>query len=79
MQKSIFTKRYKKFILKLKAARVEAGFKQGDVAKKLKIAQSVLSRMETGERRVDVVELQEFCKLYKKPYDYFLDLDTKKS
>ena len=72
MKKTIATKEYAAFIKKLKAARREAGLKQTDVAKKLKRPQSYISRVESGEYRVDVIELKRFAELYGKEIEYFL-------
>jgi transcriptional regulator with XRE-family HTH domain len=36
--------------------------------------QSFVSKIESGERRVDVVELRELATLYRRPLDFFLDL-----
>ena len=72
MSKSIYSKEYKNTIKKLKEARLEIGLKQEDVAKKLKKPQSFVSKVERGERRLDVVELEAFAKLYKKSLDFFL-------
>ncbi|MBI4430969.1 MAG: helix-turn-helix transcriptional regulator [Candidatus Omnitrophica bacterium] len=69
---SIWSKEYKVFLHKLKKARVESDFTQVAVAKKLKKEQSYVSKCESGERRVDVVELKEFAHLYRKPLSYFL-------
>jgi len=72
MTKSIYSKEYKNVIERLKKARLEAVLKQEDVAKKLKKPQSYISKIERGERRVDVVELELFAKLYKKEIKWFL-------
>ena len=63
--------KYQKFLEKLKEARLEAGLTQVEVGKKLKQPQAYVSKIERGERRVDVVELGEFAKLYAKSLDYF--------
>ena len=31
-----------------------------------------ISKIEAGQRRIDVIQLKEFAKAYKKPLDYFL-------
>jgi len=72
MEKTIATKEYANFIEKLRKARLDAGLKQIDVAKRLKRPQSYISRMESGEYRVDVLELKRFAKIYGKDLDYFL-------
>ncbi len=72
MNKSIHTKEYAKFVEKLKQARIEADFTQVQVAKKLKRPQSHVSNIETGQQRVDVIELKRFAKLYKKNINYFI-------
>ena len=69
---SIYSKRYQRFLKRLQSARKAAGLTQVDVAEKLNKPQSYLSKCETGERRVDIVELADFAKLYKKPLEYFL-------
>ncbi len=72
MTKSIYSKEYKNIIKKLKQARFEIGLKQEEVAKKLRKPQSYISKIERGERRIDVAELQEFSKIYKKDINYFI-------
>lgn len=72
MGKSIRTKEYSDFVGKLRKARLEAGLTQVQVAKKLKRPQSYLSKAESGEQRLDVIELKKFAKLYKKEISYFV-------
>jgi len=43
------------------------------VAKKLSRPQSFVSKCESGERRVDAVELQDFARLYRKTLSFFLN------
>ena len=69
---SAFPAEYRKFLKRLKAAREEAGLTQVDVAKRLKKPQSFVSKSESGERRVDPVELRYLAELYGKPFSYFL-------
>lgn len=71
MKKSIHTKEYAYFVERLCKARKEAGLTQVQVAKKLKRPQSYISTIESGQQRVDVVELQKFARIYKKELDYF--------
>jgi transcriptional regulator with XRE-family HTH domain len=56
----------------LKKGRQEAGLTQVEVARKLRRPQSFVSKCESGERRVDFIELQEFARLYQKPLTFFL-------
>jgi len=72
MSKSIYSREYKNTIEKLKKARLEIGLKQEEVAKKLKKPQSYISKIERGERRIDVAELQELAKIYKKDINFFV-------
>ncbi len=72
MGKSIHTKEYKVFVERLKKARLEANLTQVEAAKKLGRPQSHISNIETGQQRVDIVELKRFAKLYDKSVNYFL-------
>ena len=63
---------YRLFVARLKAARNEAGLTQAEVAAQIGKPQSFVSKCESGERRVDVVELQQFAEIYRKPVAYFL-------
>ena len=71
MPRSIYSKDYQAFIRKLREARLSAGLTQVDVAQKLKKPQSYVSKIERGDRRVDIAELKELARHYKKSLDYF--------
>ena len=72
MVDTIRSKEYAIFVEKLQKARLEAGLRQIDVAKKLKRTQSYVSRVEVGEQRLDILELKKFAELYKKDLHYFV-------
>ncbi len=72
MTRSIRTKEYAYFVVRLRKAREEAGLPQVQVAKKLKRPQSHISNIESGQQRVDIVELQIFAKIYNKDIKYFI-------
>lgn len=72
MSKSIYTKEYKETIGRLKQARTFARLSQRAVADKLGKPQSYISKIESGERRLDVVELKKLSEIYKKPVSYFI-------
>ncbi len=72
MPKSIYTKEHRKIIEGLKKTRQEAGLKQTEVAKKLGKPQSYISKIERGERRVDITELKQLAKIYKKDINFFI-------
>lgn len=72
MTRSRQTKEYAYFVGRLRKAREEAGLTQVEVAKKLKRPQSHISNVESGQQRVDVVELQNFAKIYNKDIKYFI-------
>lgn len=72
MPRAIYQEDHKKIVKQLKIARLEAGLDQVDVAKKLGKTQSYISKIESGQRRFDVLQLKEFAKIYKKPLDFFV-------
>ena len=43
-------------------ARIEAGFSQGELARKTGISQPTISDIESGKRRLDLVELLDILK-----------------
>jgi transcriptional regulator with XRE-family HTH domain len=55
MQKSLLTL--------LREVREERGLRQEDVAESLQHPQSFVSKYESGERRLDLLELREVCRV----------------
>lgn len=72
MRKKIYTEKYQAFLSRLREARKEKGLTQTEVASMLSKPQSYVTKCESGERRVDIVELADFASVYEKPLDYFL-------
>jgi transcriptional regulator with XRE-family HTH domain len=66
------TPEYRRFLQKLREARMELEMTQEQVAQKLRVEQSWISKVERGVRRLDVVELARFARLYGKPARYFV-------
>lgn len=63
---------YSVFRNRLRAARRSAGLTQVETAQRLGKPQSYVSKCESGERRVDVVELGAFSRVYGVALSYFL-------
>ncbi|UGT64416.1 helix-turn-helix domain-containing protein [Nocardia asteroides] len=57
MEKSIYSAEYQRLCAILRQLRLEAGLTQVEVARRLDVPQSFVSKYETGERRLDVIEL----------------------
>jgi transcriptional regulator with XRE-family HTH domain len=66
-----YVREYRSFLQRLKQARQDAALTQTQVSKKLSRPQSFVSKCESGERRVDFIELQHLARIYKKPLSYF--------
>lgn len=73
MTKTLYSNDHKKIVEQLKKARKEAGLDQKDVAKLLGKTQSFVSKIEAGQRRIDVIQLKDFAKIYKKSINFFIE------
>lgn len=69
---SAYPHEYKQLLKRLRNARKEAHLTQVEVAKLLNKPQSFVSKIESGERRVDPVELHVLSKLYKRNIAFFV-------
>ena len=61
MEKSIYDSEYKLFLELIYALRMGSGLRQSDLAELIGEPQSFVSKIENGERRIDVVELKRIC------------------
>ena len=58
MEKTIYTHEYEVLLRLLREARTRAGILQTDLAQRLGQRQSFVSKVECGERRIDLIELR---------------------
>ena len=62
--KTIYDPRYEKLIGMLRERRRELGLTQEEVSRVLRVSRTWVSKIETRERRMDVLELIRLAKLY---------------
>ena len=72
MNKSIYSNESKYLVEQLKQARRETGFNQKKVAKLICVSQSYISKVESGQIRIDVIQLKHLAKVYGKSIGFFL-------
>lgn len=61
VKKKIRLDQQKKLLVLLRAIRVDAGLTQSELASRLTRDQTFVSKYESGERRLDILELREVC------------------
>lgn len=62
MGKNIFTPNQEKLQILLRQIRRNAALSQAELARRLDVPQSFVSKYESGERRLDLIELHNICK-----------------
>lgn len=73
MDERDYQKKYGRFLERLREARKLAGLTQSEAAQAFGKPQSFISKCESGERRVDIVEISVFARLYRvKDLSFFL-------
>lgn len=70
-----YQRAYQAFLKRLVNARHDAGYLQEEVATRLGKPHSFISKCELGERRLDIIELQQIAKIYGKTINYFMGED----
>lgn len=63
MGKTIHSPEYERLLARLRELREAAGLRQVDLAGQLGRPQSFVSKYETGERRLDLIELRDICRV----------------
>lgn len=61
MKKSLANKKQNQYLALLREIRTEHSLRQKDVADRLGQPQSFVSKYESGERRLDLLELEQVC------------------
>lgn len=61
MEKSTFTSEYAAFVRALRDARKSSGVTQVELAERMGTTQSIVSKWERGELRLDIIQLRQFC------------------
>lgn len=73
-RKTIYSTRSKLLAKWLVDKRKEAGLSQRELAEKLGVVRSYVSRTEQGERRVDIIELVDYCKVLNADLHEFVEI-----
>jgi transcriptional regulator with XRE-family HTH domain len=63
MKKRIYLAQRGRLVSLLREMRVEAGLTQVDLATRIEKDQAYVSRYESGQRRLDVLEVREICQV----------------
>ena len=63
MKKNIRLDQQKRLLVLLRGIRVDAGLTQSELASRLSRDQTFVSKYESGERRLDILEIREVCQV----------------
>jgi transcriptional regulator with XRE-family HTH domain len=61
MKKKVYIAQRGRLVSLLREMRVEAGLTQTDLAARIEREQTFVSRYESGQRRLDILEVREIC------------------
>lgn len=73
VKKTLHSKEYKILLQLLYQVRISANLTQQEFADMLDVPQSFISKIENGERRLDVVELWEICNVLEIDFTQFIN------
>ncbi len=63
MEKTIYSREYAVVVRLLRKARERAGITQVELAKRIGLTQSQVSKIERGESRLDLVQVRTVCRV----------------
>ena len=66
-----FQEAYDTLLERLIAAREKAGLTQHEVSKMMGRSPNFMTKCESGQRSIDVMELMELAQIYNKPVNHF--------
>ena len=66
-----FQQAYDTLLERLIAAREKAGLTQHEVSKMMGRSPNFMTKCESGQRSIDVMELMELAQIYNKPVNHF--------
>lgn len=72
MGKTIHQQKYHRMIALLRQKRESCGVTQVQLAKELNISQAAVSKIESCERRIDIIELMDICRVINLPFEEFI-------
>ena len=64
MDKTLYTREQAVLMKLLRELRQEAGLRQQDLAGQIGEPQSFVSKIESGERRLDILEMRQLCRAF---------------
>ena len=77
MKKTTYLAQRKRLLVLLRETRTKAGLTQAELASRLHRDQTFVSKYETGERRLDILELRDVCRAIGVDFKQFIRaLDT---
>lgn len=72
MKKSIHHSKYRSLISSLREKREQQNITQASLAKQLNVSQAMISKIESCDRRLDVIELMSYCNAIKISFIEFI-------
>ena len=72
MKRSKYKGQYKILLDQLYRLRISSGLKQSELSEQLGVSQSFISKIENGERKIDIIELKTICNILGTTLELFI-------